>query len=63
MNKKEIIDRSWFKRGTKLMICGIRRGENFIPKKYFDSIYNHTVCLIEDVINDELILRLERKTQ
>lgn len=62
-DKKEIIDRSWFKRGTKLMICGIRRGENFIPKKYFDSIYNHTVCLIEDVINDELVLRLERKTQ
>lgn len=60
-DKKEILDRSWFKRGTKLMISGVRRSENFVAKKYQNSIYNHTVCLIENVINDELILKLERE--
>jgi DNA polymerase-3 subunit alpha len=60
-DKKEIVERSWFKRGTKLMISGIRRDDRFFPKKYFDSIYNHTVCLIEGIQGDELILKLERE--
>jgi DNA polymerase-3 subunit alpha len=59
---KTVIEKSWFVRGTKLMICGIRRDQKFFPKKYFDSIYNHTVCLIEDIQGDELILKLERDT-
>ena len=37
--KKHIIEASWFKRGNKLMIQGIRRGDNFIPKKQKKSIY------------------------
>jgi len=32
--KKKIIENSWFERGTMLMIKGIRRGDDFIPKKY-----------------------------
>jgi DNA polymerase-3 subunit alpha len=59
--KKEIVDKSWFTRGTKLIISGIRREDRFIPKKYFDSIYNHTVCLIEDVQGEDLVLKLERE--
>ena len=31
---KKIKERSWFKRGTKLMVSGIRRGDDFVPKKY-----------------------------
>lgn len=31
---KHIIEKSWFQRGTKLIVTGIRRGDNFIPKKY-----------------------------
>lgn len=31
---KHVIEKSWFQRGTKLIITGIRRGDNFIPKKY-----------------------------
>jgi DNA polymerase-3 subunit alpha len=61
-DKKEVVEKSWFQRGTKLMICGIRREDCFIPKKYFDSIYSHTVCLIEDIQGDELILKLERES-
>ena len=31
---KHVIENSWFKKGTKLIITGVRRGDNFIPKKY-----------------------------
>ena len=37
--KKKIIERSWFQRGNKLIITGIRRGDNFIPKKYKNTPY------------------------
>lgn len=31
---KHIVEKSWFQKGTKLIITGIRREDNFIPKKY-----------------------------
>ena len=37
--KKHIVESSWFKRGTLLMIQGIKNGENFIPKKRKDSVF------------------------
>ena len=37
--KKHVIEKSWFSRGTKLMIQGIRRNNDFIPKKRKQSIY------------------------
>ena len=37
--KKHVIEKSWFSRGTLLMVQGIRRGQDFIPKKRKDSIY------------------------
>ena len=37
--KKHIVERSWFARGSLLMIQGIRRGSDFIPKKRKDSFY------------------------
>ena len=36
---KHIKEKSWFSRGTLLRIQGIRRGNNFIPKKTKSSIY------------------------
>lgn len=58
---KEILEKSWFTRGNKLLICGYRRGSQFKPHKYTDSIYSHTVALIEDVLdNGDLILKTER---
>lgn len=47
--KKTVLEKSWFARGNKLLITGIRRGDTFFPKKYQDSIYQHTVCLITSV--------------
>ena len=37
--KKHVIESSWFKRGTLLRIQGIKRGNDFIPKKTKSSIY------------------------
>lgn len=37
--KKHVIEKSWFSRGTLLMIQGIKRGGDFIPKKRKDSYY------------------------
>ena len=37
--KKHVLEASWFSRGTKLMIQGIRRGGDFIPKKKKQSLY------------------------
>ena len=36
---KHVVEPSWFKRGTLLMVQGIRRGQDFIPKKRKDSFY------------------------
>ena len=32
--KKHVLEKSFLARGNKLIITGIRRGDNFIPKKY-----------------------------
>lgn len=56
--KKTVLEKSWFTRGNKLLITGIRRGDQFVPKKYKDSVYKHTVQTIvgiDDKGNLELI--------
>ena len=55
--KKTIIERSWFKRGNKLMIAGIRRGDNFVPKVYKSSngLFEYPIELITDIDNEGLI--------
>lgn len=51
--KKTIVERSWFKRGNKLMIVGIRRGDNFIPKLYKNHpYYDYPIELITQVNKD-----------
>lgn len=32
--KKKIVEKSWFTRGNKILITGLRRQDNFIPKTY-----------------------------
>lgn len=59
---KSVLEKSWFSRGSKLLITGFRREEQFIPKKYSDSIYKHSIQLIKDLKNDgTLILQSERQ--
>lgn len=35
--KKHVLEKSWFTRGNKLIISGIKRDDTFIPKKYKNS--------------------------
>ena len=57
---KHVIEKSWFSRGTLLMVQGIRRGQDFIPKKRKDSYYPiiSKITKIED--NGYLEFQLER---
>ncbi|XOS93183.1 hypothetical protein ACLMAB_05980 [Brevibacillus laterosporus] len=59
---KEILEKSWFTRGNKLLIAGYRRDSNFRPHKYTDSVYRHTVSLIENIgENGDITLKTERE--
>ena len=50
-NKKITLESGWFKKGEKLLITGFRRGDTFVPKKYKNSIYRHTVQKIININN------------
>ena len=54
---KTVIEKSWFSRGNKLLITGYRRDSQFVPHKYSDSIFKHSVQMIKD-INDDGSLQL-----
>ena len=56
---KKVLEKSWFKRGNKLVFSGIRRGNDFVPKKYKNSRYD-VIELITD-ISEEGILTLENE--
>lgn len=36
---KHVVEKSWFTRGNKLIVTGIRREDTFIPKKYKNTEY------------------------
>lgn len=60
-NKTTYSESSWFKRGNKLIIAGFRSGNYFFPRKYQNTIYRHTVTLVEEIMDDgELKLKFER---
>lgn len=60
---KTVIEESFFKRGNKLLITGFRRGDQFKPKRYYDSIYQHSVQKITEVKdNGDLVLVGDRAT-
>lgn len=47
--KKTVLEGSWFKRGTLLLITGYRRGNQFVPKTYRNSIYDKSIVLINSI--------------
>ena len=58
---KTVIERSWFNRGNMIMVQGIRRGDEFVAKKYASSS-KHQLYHIDSIDkNGELELRSERK--
>lgn len=48
---KKVMEKSWFTRGNKIIVTGIRRDENFIAKKYKNTPY-HLVEKIQEVKED-----------
>lgn len=57
---KKIMEKSWFNRGSMIIVQGIRSEENFIPKKY-SSTPGHMLYKIDKVLDDgNLELRSER---
>lgn len=50
--KKIVRDKSWFERGSLIIIAGYRRGEDFVAKKYKSNVFNHQVQKI-DIVNED----------
>lgn len=61
-NKKVVIENSWFERGSKLIITGVRFEHNFKPMRYRDTIYQHVCNKIEKIYEDgSLFIKSERE--
>lgn len=58
---KKVVERSWFKRGTKLIFTGYRRDDQFVVKTY-TSTESHQVYKIDEILEDSLKIRHERYT-
>lgn len=59
--KKHVIEKSWFARGNKIIVCGIRREDSFVAKKYSRTPHS-LVEKIEQVNSDgTLLITSERK--
>lgn len=58
--KKKVIENSWFSRGNKLIITGIRRDNMFIAKKYKKTPYPLVEIIDKVEENGNLITRSER---
>ena len=52
--KKHVIEKSWFTRGNKIIVTGIRQEDGFLAKKYSRTPY-HLVELITQINNDGTI--------
>ena len=59
--KKHVIEKSWFSRGNLLMIQGIRRENDFIPKKRKDSFYPVVSKIISVADDGAIDLQTERQ--
>ena len=58
---KKVIEKSWFNRGSMIMVQGIRSGDQFIAKKYANSGLPHQLYHIDAYYdNGDLLLRSER---
>jgi DNA polymerase-3 subunit alpha len=58
---KKIVESSWFKRGEKILVSGIRRGNEFVAKKYASGGLEHQLYRIDSIdAEGNLELRSER---
>lgn len=58
---KTVVEEPWFKRGTLLCVAGFRRGDQWVPRVYADSVFKHTINKIINInTNGSLDLQMER---
>ena len=58
---KTVVEKSWLNRGSLLICCGYRRGEDdFVCKTYKNSIFNHQLMKIVSVNDGKLEIQSER---
>lgn len=58
--KKHVAEKSWFNRGSMIMVQGIRSGDDFITKKYSSSVGHQLYHILNIDNNGDLILQNER---
>ena len=56
---KHIVEKSWFNRGSMIIVQGVRMDDMFVSKKYA-STGGHQLYKIDEVIDDEIIIRSTR---
>lgn len=57
---KNVLEKSWFNRGNMIVVQGIRRGDEFVPKKYASSTRHQLYHIDEIKADGSLVLRSER---
>ncbi len=57
---KHVVEKSWFDRGSMIMVQGIRSGDTFITKKYSSSIGHQLYHILQVDKEGDLILQNER---
>lgn len=60
--KKKIVEKSWFERGSLLIIQGIRSDDNFIAKRY-NSTPGHTLYKINKINPDGTLEIQDKRTE
>ena len=57
--EKQVLDPSWFERGSHVAVVGFRRGNDFIPRTYKHSMFQHT-CMKLHVNGSNLQVQTEK---
>ncbi len=58
---KKVIEKGWFGKGNLLVIQGFKRDDQWVSKNYAKTGM-HQLYHIDNIINNEIILRSERFT-
>ena len=53
---KHLVEKSWFNRGSMIVVQGIRSGDNFLPKKYTSSVSEQLYKITDILSNGEIKL-------
>ena len=61
LDKKKVLENSWFKRGNILLVAGYREESIFRAYRYNETVFTHTVSLVINITeNNQLELQNER---